>query len=254
MDKYQFVFIGGLHRSGTTLLFKCLREHPEISGFRDTGVSEDEGQHLQTVYPAAQVHGGPGKFGFNSGAFLDEHSQLASPENARKLFQEWGQYWDLEKSVLIEKSPPNLIRCRFLQQLFPGSRFIIVLRHPIAVSYATKKWSQTPMHSLIRHWLVCHERFELDRPFLERVLVFQYENFVDNPRAVLDRVFRFIGVEPLPVKQTIRSDINDRYFAWWNNRNNPLKSLYFNYIVRQFEPRVNRFGYSLMDLDRRSPD
>jgi len=52
-DTRQYVFIAGLHRSGTSVLARCLREHPQISGFRNTGVPEDEGQHLQDVYPAA---------------------------------------------------------------------------------------------------------------------------------------------------------------------------------------------------------
>ncbi|MEL7035333.1 MAG: sulfotransferase [Cyanobacteria bacterium J06592_8] len=252
MEEHQFVFIGGLHRSGTTLLFQCLREHPQISGFRDTGVEEDEGQHLQTVYPTALTHGGAGKFGFNSETFLDESSQLASSENAQKLFQQWSQYWDLHKSILLEKSPPNLVRCRFLQKLFPNSKFIIVLRHPVAVSYATKKWSQTQMGSLIQHWLVCHDRFEADRPFLNQVLVLKYEDLIDNSSIILEEVYRFIGVEVIPATQAIRSGVNDRYFAWWNRRNNLIRSVYHQYLIRRFESRVNRFGYSLIDLEWRN--
>ncbi|MEI2612689.1 MAG: hypothetical protein V9G20_28950 [Candidatus Promineifilaceae bacterium] len=60
MDNHQFIFIGGLHRSGTSILFKTLRDHPQISGFYNTQVPEDEGQHLQTVIPPAKAFGGPG--------------------------------------------------------------------------------------------------------------------------------------------------------------------------------------------------
>ena len=62
--EHRFVFLAGLHRSGTTLLARLLAAHPEVSGFSGTGVPADEGQHLQTVYPAAKVYGGPGRFGF----------------------------------------------------------------------------------------------------------------------------------------------------------------------------------------------
>ena len=52
MNGHRLVFLAGLHRSGTTLLARLLAAHPEVSAFSDTGVSADEGQHLQTRLPA----------------------------------------------------------------------------------------------------------------------------------------------------------------------------------------------------------
>ena len=72
----RLLFVGGLHRSGTSLVHRCLTRHPEVSGFSGTGVPEDEGQHLQTVYPPAYAHGGPGRFGFDPDAHLTESSPL----------------------------------------------------------------------------------------------------------------------------------------------------------------------------------
>jgi Sulfotransferase family len=63
----QIAILGGLHRSGTTLLFRMLREHPDISGFANNQDAdrwlglEDEGQFLQSVYPAALKLGRAGK-------------------------------------------------------------------------------------------------------------------------------------------------------------------------------------------------
>src|ERR1041385_8014493 len=86
VEGHRLVFLAGLHRSGTTLLARLLAAHPEVSGFSDTGVPADEGQHLQTVYPAAKEYGGPGRFGFAPESHLTEASPLVSEENARKLF------------------------------------------------------------------------------------------------------------------------------------------------------------------------
>jgi len=76
--EHRLVFLAGLHRSGTTLLARLLAAHPEISGFSETGVPADEGQHLQGVYPAAREYGGPGRFGFAPESHVTETSPLVS--------------------------------------------------------------------------------------------------------------------------------------------------------------------------------
>ena len=88
MDRHRFVFICGLHRSGTSLLFKSLREHSEMSGFQGTDSPENEGMHLQSVFKPSGAYGGAGKFGFNPKARLTESSTLITAENRLKLFRE----------------------------------------------------------------------------------------------------------------------------------------------------------------------
>ncbi len=115
----QLIFVGGLHRSGTTPLTNVLGSHPDISGLMDTGVIENEGHHLQDVYPKIRRYGGMGRFAHSERAHLTETSPLASSENAGRLFEAWAPYWDLDKPHLVEKSPSNMIMGRFLQTLFP---------------------------------------------------------------------------------------------------------------------------------------
>jgi hypothetical protein len=255
MSDRTFVFVAGLHRSGTSLLFRCLRDHPSVSGFQDSGVPEDEGQHLQTVFEPAHAFGRPGTFGFNPAAYLTESSKLVCDQNREKLFREWSQWWDLSKPVLIEKSPPNLVRTRFLQAMFSDSRFIVITRHPIANAYATQKWSRTPLWSLVHHWLVCHERFEADRPRLRHVHVLRYEDFVREPERILTEIHGFLGLEPHPLERDVDPQINARYLERWMRRRSSLLSApYVGLMRRRFESRLQSFGYSLDRLEPVEPD
>lgn len=247
--RHRLVFVGGLHRSGTTLLAELLAEHPDASGLRETGVPADEGQHLQDVVPPARVFGGPGRFGFASEAHLTEASPLATPASAERMLAAWAPYWDLSRSLLVEKSPPNLLRCRFLQALFPSASFLVILRHPIAVSLATRKWSRSSVPSLLRHWIVCHRRFAADRPRLARVHAVTYEHLVERPEECLAGVHAFLGLPPVPPRLVLRSGENHAYFERFR-RHRLAASL----LALRYERAVASFGYSLRDLARRPAD
>jgi hypothetical protein len=247
LDRYKFIFLCGLHRSGTSPLFRILREHPQISGFRDTGVPEDEGQHLQTVFPAATAYGGPGRFGFIEEAYLTEESALITLANRQRLFEEWSKHWDLTKPCLLEKSPPNLIRTRFLQAVFPGSYFIVISRHPIAVSFATSKWARSSLESLMKHWLHCHRLFELDRPHLRHVRVIKYEDLIRSTETELKEIYEFLGLARHSAPP-LNPAGNDRYFSAWRKLSVETDGrALFHEIVAKYEERIRPYGYSLLD-------
>jgi hypothetical protein len=245
----RLLFIGGLHRSGTSLIHRCIARHPAVTGFSGTGVWEDEGQHLQTVYPRAYQHGGPGRFGFDPRAHLTESSPLVTATNRAQLLEEWGRHWDTGASVCVEKSPPNLVRMRFLKALFPESAFLMVLRHPAAVACATQKWSRTPWTSLVHHWVVTHETMRTDSAGVSPVTIVRYEDFVRNPDETLARIFASVGLPPHGAGEEVRSDINDRYFRAWSGTRNPLRMIDRRLAVSRFEESAREFGYSLTDLE-----
>jgi hypothetical protein len=245
MSEHSFVFVGGLHRSGTTLLARELAKHDETSGFRKTGVLANEGQFLQSVYPVASEFGGPGRFGLDDRSHLTEESPLVSDANRDRMLSEWSEHWDLGKRVLIEKSPPNLLKLRFLQALFGEATFVVIMRHPIAVSYATQKWSETSLESLLEHWLVCHEVFLEDAPQIQRLALVRYEDFVSDPERVVGGVQAFIGLEPAAAGRSARAGINDDYFKRWRARLNPVRKRENAELASRFEERANRFGYGL---------
>jgi hypothetical protein len=251
-QSHHFVFLCGLHRSGTTLLFRMLREHPEMSGFANNKVAdewtplEDEGQFLQGIYPPAMCYGGPGSFAFAPEAHLTESSELLTPENKAQLAVDWFPYWDLTKRYLLEKSPPHLLMTRFLQSVFPNSSFVIIVRHPVAVSLATTKWNPRSLDSLVEHWLTAHEIFEADRPHLQRVMTVRYENLVEEPATELGRIYDFLKVPGHPTTFEASTEHNQRYFKQWEEMAASTQEW-----AERYEPRVRAFGYSLQNLEIR---
>jgi hypothetical protein len=252
LKKHKFIFIAGLHRSGTTVLADCLSEHPQVSGFAGTGLPKDEGQFLQSVYPLAWKYGGPGKFGFFEEMHLTETSELLTEENKEKISCEWGQYWDLSKPFLLEKSPPNILKTRFLQAIFPDSYFIIILRHPVANAYANQKWSETGIYSLFEHWLACHKIFDQDKQHLKNVLVLKYEDFVKDPDDYLQKIYGFLDLPVHPRTVEVKKEINKKYFAMWQgavDRRNCLIKKLRAFKYRNIEKGIANFGYNLYKLD-----
>lgn len=248
----HLVFIGGLHRSGTTALAKTLAAHPDVSGFAGTGVKEDEGQHLQDVYPPARRHGGAGRFGFSQQAHLTGESPLATALSAERLMEQWGRHWDLTRPVLVEKSPPNLIMTRFLQSLFPDASFLIMVRNPAVVALSTGRWRRTShLRTLLEHWVAAHETFAADAPHLRRVRVVRYERLIEAPQHELAALSEFLGLAGAISPGSLERGRSDAYERRWRElctRGTSWHRRSFARTLEALEPRVNSFGYSLRDL------
>ena len=82
-SEHKFVFVGGLQRSGTTMLYRYLDEHPQVSALSNTARDTNEGQHNQTVYPGDEWHGKGGRFAFRPEARFTEDSPLVTPGTRR---------------------------------------------------------------------------------------------------------------------------------------------------------------------------
>jgi hypothetical protein len=247
------LFVCGLHRSGTSALARLLGSAAGVRGMTRTGVPEDEGQHLQSVVPTAAAHGGPGLFAFDPGAHLTERSQLATRQTALTLLDAWLPYWHLNGDnilgwrpagalVVMEKSPPNLIRTRFLQALFPNARFVVLLRHPAVVTVSTARWRPgLAPATLLRHWSAAHGLFGKDAPHLNHVSVLRYEDLVGEPETALTSLAEALDLSgPFDVG-LLETGLNERHLQAWRSRSSAVTGAERRAIQRGIES----YGYSL---------
>ncbi|MCX7356743.1 MAG: sulfotransferase [Alphaproteobacteria bacterium] len=205
------LFICGLHRSGTSALHEILKLHPAITGFSGTGKPKDEGQHLQSVIGVDGNFGGPGDFCFHDGAHLTEWDVGAYQARLPKLMSSWEALWAPDRPIRVEKSPPNLIRSRFLQAVFGDARFVFIVRHPLAVARATRKWSHASEEYLFRHWLEGHRLMMEDAPHIQRSCCIRYEDLAADLNGTLERVWRVAETPGLTVHGDSFSDHNPNY-------------------------------------------
>lgn len=193
-DRRRFVFVGGLHRSGTSLIARAIAAHPDVAGIAGAPVPEQEGVYLQGGIPHDAGHGVPGAFAFDDAQHLTEESAFNTFETARRMRCDWAPWFGEGTAYLLEKSPVNLLRTRLYQQLFPAACFVLVTRHPVATARATAKWSDRGEAGLLAHWDAAHVRLLGDLPRLHNWLLVRYEDFTAAPAAALRRIATFLDV------------------------------------------------------------
>lgn len=209
--RHRHVFICGLHRSGTSVLHDILKAHPRITGFSSTGKPKDEGQHVQSIIGRDADFGGPGVFCFHPGAHLTESDVATYREQLPHMIASWEHHWAPDTPVRVEKSPPNLVRSRFLQSIFDDARFVFIVRHPLAVARATQKWSLLPEERLFRHWFQGHRIMLADRAFIRRSCCVRYEDLAADLSGTLARIWRAIGIPGTTIDASAFADHNPRY-------------------------------------------
>jgi hypothetical protein len=169
---HAFVFVGGVPQSGTSLARSivaasslvsgqdsCLattrcfennvegqwlldRRRPDMEAVLRVYYGVDvlqklSGPKLLTARNATSTLAGAGAAGAVLPATANHrqpHAAHAAGAPGPRLFANWARYWNLSKPVLLEKSPPNLLKMGYLREAFRGARavrFLVVLKDPV---------------------------------------------------------------------------------------------------------------------------
>ena len=124
------------------------------------------------------------------------YDRSQGPEVIRsRLFADWKQFWALNVPFLIEKDIPNLVRSRFLQELFGIHRtaFVFILRHPMA----TCKRFTCDIRRHMESWLTAYSLMETDLTQLRHYIVLHMEGYTQQPQTIISALEEFLQWEKI---------------------------------------------------------
>jgi len=268
--KQKLVVIGGLPRSGSTLLevfFSRYEEYVSFLKFPPNNQNTMEGLDLGHWPGELLGYGGSGQF-YRKMCGVDEEGKLARKtlhrtgrqkdlvDRTRKAsFDAW-KSWNFSKPVLVEKDPPNLLRMQLFEKVFGETHDvfpIFTLKHPLEIgsAYDCDPHSEERLE-ITQNWLNCHTPWIHDLKFLRNYLVVPYEAWFLNITEVVTTISRYLNL-PVPHDE-------GRRLVLWNPskhfkldrtayapcyRSHPEKFKHIHKSLASMEKDYLKYGYDL---------
>lgn len=254
------VLMVGMPHSGTTISMRLVAQHPDVINKSEANVlwqplgyfDYENGDHVRTAIDATEA-------------------EINRLHNRLEFHR-----WFFKKPRILSKNPDNTVRLDFLKAVFPDACFIHVIRDCRAVvnslirslpaAWETedrfKPWRErvNPFpgvkppnwRSLLRddpieqHALQWREvlayAFQVEEAEGLDVFHLKYEELCEDPRSVMEAVYRFCGLE-------ISEDILNRLPEKLENRNYKWRNTFtedeVNLIDEIAGPMLTRLGYAM---------
>ena len=224
------VFVIGCGRSGTSLLARLLRYHPEIAAF------PDEANHLwhPKVYPWYRTMPPIPPFWVDPYKYTQYSIKSRTSIDDSKIRSIFGTFQRLiNRPVFLSKSAMITFMIPYIDYLFDNPRYIHIYRdgRAVALSFAKKEQMTINVNShvfkergyvysfdnlLLRSaslWAEHIMEIERLKPKLkDRLIEVSYEDLVNNTSDTLNFIFNFLGVDMSKFKLNPRiSLINMNY-------------------------------------------
>jgi len=195
----KLFFIAGPLRTGSSLLSRCLDDHPEVLCFCESEANRTLMRPYLVVlhFLRMQHHG----FSHSETAqLLNRKSQncVATLMNwyaeAAKLAKEKWRRPDAH--VVGDKSPDCFLIPELVASLAQDHRILYSIRDPGAIFRSIVRSPDSTTQEMHQRWADFRKNYEVWEPYLERenVSVVKYEDLVFAPEITMQRVYSHVGV------------------------------------------------------------
>lgn len=190
----RWLFVVGCTNSGTSLVKRYLSSH------RDVAWLAREGQFHTEELPREHRLGLDRCWALASHLFrMTENDSRTTAQRVRRDWLKVAQ--PRNKPVVVEKTPYNLLRMRWLERWFPDARFVCVVRNGLAVAEGLMRWAGKPCctHKFPAalaafQWQAAARVWRDDSQHLKQALTLRYEDLVASPKTELAGLLEFCGL------------------------------------------------------------
>ena len=242
----RFIFVGGVARSGTTLMKNILDAHPNISCGHELKLVPLFCSVPRTWWKDMQhqlIPGGMTQEG------MDETFAAATAIYILRCSK-------INKQRIAEKTPHNVTEFGVLHRYFPNAQFVHVLRDGRAVAASLleqnwvdltnlqggKVWYTQNTANAGRYWCHIIENANTQRETIpdSHYKVVRYEALVNHPEDTLRDLFAFLG-EPWDPIVLQKNNVHASSLDVWRQKLTQEQIDEFNKVAA---PMMKRLGYS----------
>lgn len=257
----KYLFVVCMNSSGSTLLHyylekcKLVASLPRIDS--DIATSSEGQGHVKKFLPLPNQYDCVGVFTEKSHIFVD-----SSKYDWGEIKKIWHKKWaeptgtPLTGKVLLEKSPPNVVRAELLQKHFPNSYFIVMVRNPYAFSEGLRRRHGHKIEPCATHWGESMKFQIRNLEILNNVICIKYEDLCDNQEVVKTRLKTFL---PELKDLSLDGDFSGHH-SLYGRKEMPIKNLNsdqiknlgtndisrINVILSKYQEELDYFDYKMM--------
>lgn len=218
----SYCFLVGSARSGTTFFSRLLGSHPEIAYIEESRIGRTlhqlrEGLHRildikkkMTKLPCADTSRDTGYIALVK---LDDAEKQAVDEEywscLRSFFEPIFRrhLQEVSKRVLLEKTPENAVYIEVLDRVFPGAKYIHLIRdgRDVLASYVRRdlinRWKVDLKGHDVVSWVSCMWRRNIEQAqeqrarLGDRYLEIYFDDAVENTRESARKALALLGLE-----------------------------------------------------------